>query len=192
MQFCYFAPANWAPYYCYLDSILAPSWDHLEAIFGPSWAILGPSWLILGPLRAVLGPLWALLESGSATASPISKNLHFAYKRAPFWGRPEAVLGPSWGHLGAILGPSWAISGILGPSCAISGPSRGHPGSVLRHSSVMTSEDGRCIADFAKFALRLHESTILGFMVPTCCLLSPSWRHLLAVLRPSPGRLGPS
>ena len=87
---------------------------------------------------------------------------------------------PSWLHLEAIFGPSWAISG----------PSRGHPTSILRHFSVTTSEDGRCIADFAKFALRLHEMPILGCIVPTCGLSSPSWRRFLAVLRPSPGRLG--
>ena len=88
------------------------------------------------------------------------------------------------------MGPSWAISGILGPSWAISGPSRGHPTSILRHFRLTTSEDGRCIADFAKFAPRLHETPILGFMVTICGLSSPSWRRLLAVLRPSPGRLG--
>ena len=68
--------------------------------------------------------------------------------------------------------------------------------SILRHFRCMTSEDGWCIVDFAKFAFRLGETPILWFLVPTCGLSSPSWRRLLAVLRPSSGRLeailGPS
>ena len=69
--------------------LLVPSWAHLGAILGPSWAILGP-------LGAILGPSWTIL--GCLGAS---------------WDH----LGSSWGHLGAILGPSWGhlSSGPQGP-----------------------------------------------------------------------------
>ena len=142
--------------------------------------------LILGPLRATLGRFGPSRRENRRRHSRFSKICTSPARDA----KSGLSLRPSWDHLGAILGPSWAISGILGPSWAISGPSRGHSGSILRHFRLTTSEDGRCIADFAKFAPRLHETPILGFMVPTCGLSSPSWRRLLAVLRPSPGRLG--
>ena len=64
------------------------SWDHLEAILGPSWPILAPSWPILGPSWPILEPPWLILEAS--------------------WPILEASwshLGPSWRHLGAILGP---------------------------------------------------------------------------------------
>ena len=53
---------------------------------------------------------------------------------APSWSRLEATLGTSWGHLGVTFGRY----GLLGER----------------------TDDG--LANFAKFALRLHESTILG------------------------------
>ena len=167
---------------------LGPFWGH----FRPSRGHLGPSrgsWGHLGPSRGHPG---SILRHFSVTTSEDGRCIADFVKCAR--RRHEtailSILGSSWDHLGAILGPFWAISGILGPSWAISGPSRGHPTSILRHFRLTTSEDGRCIADFAKFAPRLHETSIMGCLVPTCGLSSPSWRRLLAVLRPSPGRLG--
>ena len=62
--------------------------------------------------------------------------------------------------------------------------SQGHlvraSGSTLRHLSVLISEDGLCIADFAEFAFRLHESAI-------CSISVSSWGHLGAMS----GRLRP-
>ena len=91
------------------------SWDHLEAILGPSWPILAPSWPILGPSWPILEPPWLILEAS--------------------WPILEASwshLGPSWAHLGPSwrpLGPSWrrlgAILAHLGPILA---PSWGHLG----------------------------------------------------------------
>ena len=72
----------------------------------------------------------------------------------------------------------------MGPSSAISGPSRAYRpswsllGSILRHLSVTIDEDRRCIVDFAKFAPRLHESAILS-------ILASSWDHLGAIFGPS-------
>ena len=77
-----------------------------------------------------------------------------------------------------ILGPSLVISGLSRDHLVPYWPSRGHLGSILRHFSVMTSEDRRCIADFAKFALRLHESA-------SCSILASFWDHLGAVFGPS-------
>ena len=95
---------------------------------------------------------------------PISQNLHGAAARAPFSSFRVTMLKPSWGH----------------------------PGSILCHFSVTTSEDGRCIADFAKCARRLHESTILWFLRPNLwpleSFLASSWDHLEA----SSGHLGSS
>ena len=77
-----------------------------------------------------------------------------------------------------ILGPSLVISGLSRGHLLPCWPSRGHLGSILRHFSVMTSEDRRCIADFAKFAPRLHESAIFS-------ILASFWDHLGAVFGPS-------
>ena len=130
-------------------SVLASSWNRLGAIFGPSWAVLGPFLLILGPLRATLGRLGPSRREDRRRHSRFSKICISLTREHHFW----VALKPSRGDLGAILGHFEAILWL-------SWPSRGHLASILRHFSVTTSEDGRCIADFAKFALRLHESTI--------------------------------
>ena len=62
------------------------------------------------------------------------------------------VLGSFWSRLGAVLGPSGSRQGaswaLLGPLWAFSGP--------------LGERTDYGIADLAKFAFRLHESTILG------------------------------
>ena len=73
-----------------LRPILSPSWAHLVAILGPSWAHLGPSWAHLGPSWAHLGLILGLLG---------------------------LILGLSWLFLGlcwAILAPLGAILGHTG------------------------------------------------------------------------------
>ena len=79
------------------------------------------------------------------------QNSHLAYTRASFclsWRRPGTVLGPSSGRLGPSWGHSCSSWVLLGPLWAVLGP------------LGERTDDG--IADLAKFALRLHESTILG------------------------------
>ena len=129
---------------------------HLGVVLGPSWgrlrAVSGRSWLILGPLRVTLGPLGPSRREDRRRHSRFSKICISLTREHHFW----VALKPSRGDLGAILGHFEAILWL-------SWPSRGHPASILRHFSVTTSEDGRCIADFAKFAPRLHESTIFCF-----------------------------
>ena len=49
-----------------------------------------------------------------------------------------------------ILGPSFVISGLFRGHLLPCWPSRGHFGSILRHFSVTTSEDRRCIAESAE------------------------------------------
>ena len=134
-------------------SILASSWDHLGTVFGPSWDVSGRSWLILGPLRVTLGLLGPSRREDRRWHSRFCKICISLTREHHFW----VALKPSRGDLGAILGHFEAILWL-------SWPSRGHPASILRHFSVTTSEDGRCIADFAKFAPCPHESA--SFCIP--------------------------
>ena len=80
------------------------------------------------------------------------------------------------GYFEAILWLSW--------------PSRRHLSSILRHFSVTTSEDGRCIADLQNSHLAYTRARFFAFFGATCGLLSPSWRHLETVLRHSQAILG--
>ena len=84
-----------------------------------------------------------------------------------------------------ILWPSLVISGFSRGHLVPCWPPHGHLGSILRHFSVMNSEDRRCVADFAKCVWRLHESAILS-------ILALSWDHLGAIFGPSRAILGPS
>ena len=153
---------------------MGSSWGHLGPPRGHLVAILaipGSSWVYLAPFQCydfgrqtmhgrfcgLFGPSWR----------------HFGVTLRPPWGHLGVILGllsavrPPWGHFWVALKPSRGdLGAILGHFEAIlwlSWPSRGHLASILRHFSVTTSEDGRCIADFAKFAPRLHESTIFCF-----------------------------
>ena len=119
-----FAKCARRPHESAILSILASSWDHLGAIFGPSWAILGPSWLILGPLRATLGLLGPSRRADRRRHSQFSKICISLTREHHFGGRPESVLGPSWGRLRAVLGRLGTIQAHFGPSSGHFGPSR--------------------------------------------------------------------
>ena len=90
-----------------LESILASSWDHVEASsghLGPSRDHLGSSWAVLGPFS---GPLGERTDDGRAHLAKFAPRLH---ESTILWSRRRHFLiisGSSWGHLVAIL----AISG---------------------------------------------------------------------------------
>ena len=108
-----------------------------------------------------------------------------------------------------ILGPSLVISGLSRGHLLPCWPSRGHLGSILRHFSVMTSEDRRCIADFSKFnTLRVAADllcflSLMSFVIGTfikvlAAFPGTAWRHLRlfgghlgAILGPSWRPVGP-
>ena len=100
------------------------------------------------------------------------------------------------------MGPSFVISGLFRGHLLPCWPSRSHLGSILRHFRLTTSEDRRCIADFAKFAFRLRDSAILSVLASSWnrlgAIFGPSWDVsgrcwlILGPLRATLGRLGPS
>ena len=110
-------------------------WDHLGVILGASWATSGPSCGHIGHLGVILG-LSCAISVLRLRKTDDAWSLLWSLRAilAPFWRHLEATLGPSWGHPGATFGRF----GPLGER----------------------TDDG--IANLAKFALRLHESTILG------------------------------
>ena len=80
-------------------SQLEPTWSHLGAHLGPTWAKLGQ----LGPTCANLGPTWGQLGT----------NLEPTWGAlGPTWGN----MGPTWHQLGAHLEPIRANLDQLGPT----------------------------------------------------------------------------
>ena len=139
---------------------LGPFWDHFRLSRGHLVHIdhLG---VRLG-LSCVISGL-PLPKTDDAKA--ILQNWHLAYTRAPFF--------PSWRRFGTILGPS---SGRLGTSRDDPGSFWAFFGSLWALSGPLGERTDDGIADFAKIAFRLHESTI--FRSPRGnqpVILGPSW-----------------
>jgi hypothetical protein len=98
-----------------------PSGGQLEAIFGPSYAILvsfkgvswnefgpswsGPSWAMLGPCWAILGHLEAILAILVSSWDHVSAILETCWSHLRHSG---AILGTSRDNFGTVLVPSWA------------------------------------------------------------------------------------
>ena len=62
-----FRSGSRAPFWPYLDFILAPSWP----LLGSSWAQLGPSWPHLGPILVSSWPSWPLLSPSWCPLGPV-------------------------------------------------------------------------------------------------------------------------
>ena len=173
---------------------MRPSWDHLGAISGPSWAISG----YLGRLGAVLGHLRAISRSSHVYLAPfqacdfgrrtvhsrlckirisLTRDANFGIYGpdlrllqsvlASSSGRLEAISGPSWDRLSAIL--ALLILGLLRGTLGRLGPSRG--------------EDRRRHRRFSKIRTSLTREHHFGFVLRL--QLGPFWGHL----RPSRGHL---
>ena len=152
-----------------LGPLLGPSWAHLGAILGRSWALLGPSW---GRLAANLGHLGAILRSSSGLPSTsqretrespkmqprCSEMLIFGVLSGPVW----AHLGPSWGHVGLSWGHLPPILGHLVPSW-------GHLALVCELIFNILMQRARKLENARKPKQNAHFLGVAGL------LLGPSW-----------------